>query len=229
MGPSMMPLTEEVRRARSDGYAMTGSVLERFAPRMAQTVVAVSEYRSIEDLQSSTPIRRAGSIAALPAGSLLAVAGHELLVPEDPDRDDFQLLAEAAEVGSDPTYREKRKLLYLWQQEFVGSDDLTDAQSIRRAVEHMSDLVGDLNAATGRQRIWKGVKKLFAFLKAGEKVGAFIEPAGATALGAAISVGDFVLDRSKPDIPGDEATPVAALLLDAQKRLGLTVTGDRRA
>jgi hypothetical protein len=55
MGPSMMPLTEEVRRARSDGYAMTGSVLERFAPRMAQTVVAVSEYRSIEDLQSSTP------------------------------------------------------------------------------------------------------------------------------------------------------------------------------
>ena len=93
----------------------------------------------------------------------------------------------------------------------------------------MSNLAGDLERRNGEAKNLEGVKKLFAFLKAGEKVGAFIEPAGATALGAAISVGDFVLDRSKPDIPGDEATPVAALLLDAQKRLGLTVTGDRRA
>jgi hypothetical protein len=227
--PSTMAATKEVQRARSDGYLTTGSVLERFAPRMAQTVVAVSEYHSIEDLQRSTPIRRADSVAGLPAGSLLAVVGHELLVPADPDRDDFQLLAEAAEVGSDRAYREKRKLLYLWQQEFVGSDGLTDTQSITRAVEHMSDLVSDLNAATRMQGIWRGVKKLFAFLKVGEKAGALVQPAGATALGAAISVGDFVLDRTKPDIPSDEATPVAALLLDAQKRLGLTITGDRRA
>jgi hypothetical protein len=38
-----------------------------------------------------------------------------------------------------------------------------------------------------------------------------------------------MLDRTKPDMPIDEATPVAAFLLDTQKRLGLTITGDRRA
>jgi hypothetical protein len=92
-------------------------------------------------------------------------------VPEDPDRDDFQLLAEAAEVGSDPTYQEKRKLLYLWQQEFVGSDDLTDAQSIRRAVEHMSDLVGDLKRRNGEAKNLEGSQKTLRVPKGGRESG----------------------------------------------------------
>lgn len=228
--PSAAPVTEDVRQFRSNGYVITGSVLERFAPRMAQTVVAVSQYRSLEELQRSMPVRRIDDPASpLPPGSLLAVLGHELLVPKDPDQDDFQLLTEAVEVGSDPTYREKRKQLYLWQQEFVDSDKLTDAQSIKSAVEQMSDLVRDLNKATGKQKVWKGFKSLFSFLKVGAKVAEFVEPAGAKTVGAAVSVGDFVLDRIEPRKPGDEATPVAALLLDAQKRLDLTVTGERRS
>ena len=229
-GPNATPVAEEVRQFRSNGYIMTGTVLERFAPRMAQTVVAVSQYRSLEELQGATPIRRIdGPPSPLPAGSLLAVLGYELLVPEDPDRGDFQLLTEAVEVGSDPTYREKRKQLYLWQQEFVDSDKLTDAQSIKTAVEQMNDLVSDLKKATGKQKVWKGVKSLFSFLKMGEKVAEFVEPVGAKAFDASLSIGDFVLDRIEPCMPGDAATPVAALLLDAQKRLGLTVMGERRA
>lgn len=227
-GPTATLFTEQVQRARLDGYFMTGTVLERFAPSMAQTVVAVSQYSSVKDLQRATPIRRVDHASTISAGSLLAVVGHELLVPEDPERNDFQLLEEAVEVGSDSTYRDKRKLLYYWQQEFVSSDNLTDTQSIERAVEHMSDLVSDLNAATGKQKVWKGLKRLFSFLKVGEKVGAFVEPAGAKVLGATISIGDFLLDRIEPQKLGDEAIPVAALLLDAQKRLGLTITGERR-
>ncbi len=226
--PTATLFTEQGQRARPDGYFMTGTVLERFAPRMAQTVVAVSQYHSLEDLLRATPIRRVDHASALSAGSLLAVVGYELLVPDDPERDDFRFLIEAAEVGSDSTYRAKRKQLYFWQQEFIGSDNLTDAQSIERAVEHMGDLISDLNAATGKQKVWKGLKRLFSFLKVGEKVGAFVEPAGAKVLGATISIGDFLLDSIEPQKPGDEAIPVAALLLDAQKRLGLTITGERR-
>jgi hypothetical protein len=163
--PSVAPVTEEVERARVHGYAMTGTVLARFAPKMAKTVVAVSHHRSLDDLESAMPVRRADPSAGLPAATLLAVVGHELLVPEDPDRDDFQLLAEAADVGGDAAYREKRKLLHLWQQEFLDSDNLTDARSIKQAVEHMSDLVQDLNAATGKSKVWKGFKTLFSFLR----------------------------------------------------------------
>jgi hypothetical protein len=156
------------------------------------------------------------------------VLGHELLVPEDPDRDDFELLREALEVGSDPTYREKRKRLYLWQQEFVDSDELTDAQSIKSAVDQMSQLVRDLNSARGKQKLWRGLKSVFSFLKVGEKAAAFVEPTGAKTFGAAVSLGDFLLDRVEPPQPDDEAVPVAELLLDSQKRLGLSVTGERR-
>lgn len=140
-----------------------------------------------------------------------------------------ELLAEAVEVGSDQKYREKRKQLYLWQQEFVDSEKLTDVLSIKAAVEQMSDLVHDLNAATGKQKVWKGVKTLFSFLKVGEKVAGFVDPIGAKAIGAAVSFGDFALDRIEPRKFDDGATPVASLLLDAQKRLGLTVAGDRQA
>jgi hypothetical protein len=227
--PSVAPVTEEVERARVDGYAMTGTVLARFAPKMAKTVVAVSHHRSLDDLKSAMPVRRADPSAGLPAATLLAVVGHELLVPEDPDRDDFQLLAEAAEVGGDAAYREKRKLLHLWQQEFLDSDNLTDARSIKQAVEHMSDLVRDLNAATGKSKVWKGFKTLFSFLRAGANAGKLIEPVGANALGATVSLGEFVLDGAAPSQPSDVATPVASLVLDAQERLNLSVTGRRRA
>ena len=91
--PDLATVAEEIRAARVNGYAMTGSVLQQFAPRMAQTVVAVSQYRSLEKLQRAMPVRRSNAPAApLPAASILAVLGCELLVPQDPDRDDFQLL-----------------------------------------------------------------------------------------------------------------------------------------
>lgn len=227
---STSPLTEEIRQARANGYVMTGSVLEKFAPCMAQTFVAVSQYRSLEDLERAMPVRRVDRPAfPVPAGSLLAVLGHELLVPEDPDRDDYQLLTEAVDVSSNSIYRKKRKQLYLWQQEFVDSEKLTDVISIKSAVEQMSDLVHDLNAATGKQKVWKGVKTFFSFLKVGEKAAGFVEPTGAKAVGAFASVGDFVLDRIEPRKLDDDATPVASLLLDAQKRLGLTIAGERKA
>jgi prepilin-type processing-associated H-X9-DG protein len=118
----------------------------------------------------------------------------------------------------------------LWRAAPVDlSDNLTDARSIKQAVEHMSDLVRDLNAATGKSKVWKGFKTLFSFLRAGANAGKLIEPVGANALGATVSLGEFVLDGAAPSQPSDVATPVASLVLDAQERLNLSVTGRRRA
>ena len=226
--PSMAALTQDIQAARPNGYCMSGTVLERFAPRMAKTVVAVAQYRSLEDLQRNIPVRPVQPAAPVAAGTLLAVLGHELLVPSDPDRDDFKLLVDAVDVAGDETYREKRKKLYLWQQEFVGSDSMTDPTSIQRGVQEMQDLVRDVNTATKRQSVWKVFKNIFSFLKIGTSAVNLVEPVGAKAFGSAVSVGDYVLDRFEPNFPGGEATPAAALLLDAQRRLNLTVTGERR-
>ena len=51
---------------------------------------------------------------------------------------------------------------------------------------------------------------------------------GARALGAAVSIGDFLCDKAKPSAAADDATPIAALILDSQKKLKLTVTGERK-
>lgn len=216
-------LCEEVKKAQINGYFMTGTVLEKFAPRMAKTVVAATNYRSMEDLHHSTSIRRRVSPERpLTLGTALAVIGCELLVPNNPDQDDFQFLSEAVEVGSDRKYREKRNSLYQWLQGFVDEENLTDMRSINRAVSDLADLVSDLNVATGKQKVWKGFKQFFSFLKVCEKIASVAEPAGAKVAGATIAIGDFVLDSFKPDLPIDSALPVAALILDMQTKLGLT-------
>lgn len=228
--PSTLGLVDEVAHARRNGFVGTGTVLRDFAPQLAETVVAVSQYRSLEELQSAVPVKRRPTQAAppLPGQTLLAILGHELLVPEDPDGDDFEFLSQAVAIGGDSKYREKRQRLYLWQQQFVSSANLTDTLSILTAVEQMRDLMSDLNAATGKQRIWKGFKTIFSFLKAGGNVAAFVEPFGAKVAGAVVSVGDFALDRLAPHSSEDAALPVASLLLDAQKKLGLTTSRNRR-
>ncbi len=226
--PSTSPGVLEVENVRRNGFVMTGSILERLAPRMARTVVAVSQHHSLEELEAATHVRPRNPAAPILPGSLLAVLGCELLVPDDPDKDDFQLLTEAAKVGSDPTYREKRKQLYMWQQQFVGSDRMTDAPSIHAAVEEMQDLVSSLNNATPLQKLWKGLKSVFAFVKVGSTVATPIAPIGARVAGSAAAIGDFVLTQVEPNLPAVSATPVASLLLDVQKRLKLTVTGERR-
>ncbi|WP_341674815.1 hypothetical protein [Niveibacterium sp. SC-1] len=228
--PSTAEMVSEISQARRDGFVRTGTVLQRFAPQMARTIVAVSQYHTLEELKQAVPVkpRPTQPPDVVEGQSLLAVLGHELLVPEDPDKDDFELLSQAVDVGSDSKYREKRKQLYMWQQEFVSSENLTDTASIVAAVEQMRDLVSDLNAASGKLKIWKGLKSVFSFLKVGSSVVAFVEPAGAKVAGAAASVGDFVLDRFAPLASQDAALPVASLLLEAQKGLGLTTSGDRR-
>src|SRR5215469_12776658 len=89
----LIPWTTDLQRAwkarmesesawgRRNGYFESGSLLQQFAPAMARPVVAVSQYRSVADLESAG-IRRLRPEMLLPAGSLLAVLGHELLLPD---------------------------------------------------------------------------------------------------------------------------------------------------
>jgi len=209
--------------ARRNGYFLTGSVLQRFAPRMAKTVVAVSQYHSLNELQKGEGIRQIEPHKPLPASTLLAVLGHELLLPGDPNEDNFRYLGEALDISSDPEYRDRRRKLYEWQEQFV-REGATDAPSIKAAVDAMQTLVNELRKANERQKRWRWAKRFFSFLGVTAKGAALGGPAVATyvAGGTALaSVGTFFVDEAAPK-PAVEAGIVAAtLVLDAQTKLSI--------
>jgi hypothetical protein len=217
-------MQQEFSAARRNGYFMTGSVLQQFSPAMARSVVAVSRYHRLEDLPKAG-IRQLHPAEKLPANTLLAVMGHELLLPDDPERDDPEVLREAVKVAADPAYRQRRQDLYEWQQQFLASGETTDVESVRAAVAHMQKLVDELRTATARQKKWKWAKRFFSFLGVASKGAPLGGPAfaipGASA-GVIAAIGSFAVDeataRQRPAEPG---VPAATLILDAQQKLGI--------
>jgi hypothetical protein len=213
----------EFSNARRDGYFLTGSVLEQFAPRMAKTIVAVSQYHSLAELRKGEGIRRVTPHKPLPSSTLLAVLGHELLLPGDPREDNFRYLEEALDISSDPTYRERRRSLYEWQQQFV-KEGLTDTPSIKAAFDHMQTLVNDIRTTNEKQKRWRWAKRFFNFLGMTAKVAAIGGVATATyaAGGAALaSVGTFVIDEAAPKKMVEAGLAAATLVLDARAKLGI--------
>ncbi|HEV2268661.1 MAG TPA: hypothetical protein VGR92_04310 [Steroidobacteraceae bacterium] len=210
--------------ARRNGYFESGTVLQRFAPAMARAVVAVSQYRSLKDLERAG-IRRRTPETALPASSLLAVLGHELLLPDDPEQDEFDVLGRAVAESQKDEYRNRRRALFEWQQKFLGSGALTDATSIRTALKEMTNLVDRLKTATAAQKKWQFAKRFFSFLSIVGKGMALGGPpltivGGGT--GVVASVGTFVVDQLSPSgMAEDAAIPAATLVLGAEESLGV--------
>ena len=216
-------MAAEFSNARRNGYFLTGSVLEQFAPRMAKTIVAVSQYRSLAELRKGEGIRRVRPHEPLPSSTLLAVLGHELLLPGDPKEDNFRYLEEALDISSDPAYRERRRRLYEWQQQFA-REGITDAHSIKSAVDHMEGLVNDIRTTNARQKRWCWAKRFFNFLGLTAKVAAIGGPviASYAAGGAALaSVGTFVLDEAAPRPKVEAGLAAATLVLDLRTKLGI--------
>lgn len=207
--------------ARRDGYFLTGTVLQRFAPRMARAVNAVSQYHSLDELEHGAHIRRREPHEALPAGTLMAVLGYELLTPEVLDPRDLGVLADAVAVARESQYREARHALYEWQHRFVSDAGLTDAASIAAAVEEMESKVKELNHAVTSQRRWKSTKKFFTFLGLGASAAGLLPAVAPVAKGVGVvaSVGAYVADSATGSL--DPGLVAATLLVDARKRLDL--------
>jgi hypothetical protein len=216
-------MATEFSNARRDGYFVTGSVLQQFAPAMAKTVVAVSQYHDLDELQKGEGIRQLRPHEPLKASTLIAVLGHELLLPGNPEEDNFRYLEEALDISSDPMYRERRRNLFEWQQQFV-REGVTDAPSIRAAIDHMKALVNDIRTANERQERWRWAKRFFNFLGVSAKVAALGGPATVTYAaggGALASLGAFVVDEVAPKVRVEAGMAAATLVLDAQAKLGI--------
>ena len=148
---------------------------------------------------------------------LMAVLGHELLVPDEPEANDYELLDIAAEVAADSSYRDKRVALNRWHSRFL-VDGKTDTPSVEMALEEMKSLVDDLNGHSG----WKKVKHVSFF---GNLVCAAVAPFApiVAAVGQVTAgIGQFWSQSKTPEQVSQDrrdAFLAAALVRSAQSRL----------
>lgn len=221
-------VSEEI--ARRLAFIVTGSVLLKLTPAMAEGVVAVTPYDSLEEIKQDLGIQARQFTSEdqersrhLPGSALTAIVGREFLVPEDADKDDFQLLADAVAVAKSDGYREARAALHTWLKKFLASGE-TDVVSIEAAVKDMENHLEALRKASARQKLWTGVRRCLFVGKTAAPL-APLPGAMAVAVDGAISVGQYISNDllSVPN-PG---VPHGALFLDAQNKLGLTIHGDR--
>ena len=157
MGPDNH-VGQKLRQSRKNGYAETGGLLAQFAPAALKTVTAVASCHTLEELRQRTGVQEAAPPERVEGSVLMAVLGHELLVPDNPKANDFELLDIAAEVAADPSYRDKRAALNRWHSRFLLNGQ-TDTPSVKMALDEMESLVDELNGQTG----WKKVKNVSFF------------------------------------------------------------------
>jgi len=210
-------------------FYATRTMLTRDLPAYVTGVAAVGpSYRSITQIERALRIRRAGD--QLPGGAVASVLAWEFFAP-DPDNLDItdeKLLRDTAEFAAgDADFRKRRAAFNDWQQEFVregasGDQPVTDLESVRRAVERMSDLLADARQASERLTVRKATRYAFrlappALTLIGLALG---WPAVAAGGGAFLAVAGVTVDEKL--FKGAEATQPAptAFVQDAQRHFG---------
>jgi hypothetical protein len=209
---------DKLQESRKNGYAETGGLLAQFAPAALKTVTAVASCHTLKELQQRTGVRKDTPPERVEGSVLMAVLGHELLVPDNPEANDYELLDIAAAVAVDSSYRDKRAALNRWHSRFL-VDGKTDTPSVEMALEEMKSLVDDLNGYTG----WKKKVKHVSFF--GNLVCAAIAPFApiVAAVGQVTAgIGQFWSELKTPEQVSQDrrdALLAAALVRRARSRL----------
>jgi len=200
-------------------FAATRNECTAGLPRNVTGVQAVTNYTSVGQLEKELGLRTAkeGEMP-LYGGAVTAILGHEFLIPDDPKWSHEELLRDAVELSSEPTFRRKRTSFWRWQREFLDDQGITDQSAIKDAVEEMQDLLEEERAIVRKKRIKTCTQ--FAFLVGSITLGMLGGPLAPIAVGGAfVSVGRFVADKLLEDHAKDTDKPVS-LLRDIRKHYG---------
>lgn len=208
---------------------LTGQLLLADLPAKAAGAVAVCPFDSLEKLkehlgieETSTFVERREASQGLPGDLVSAIIGREFLVPEDPDRDELYLLQEAVDLVQDEEWRTARSDFHVGMLRFV-NDGRTDYDSIKSAVEAMAVEMEKLNKLARRRKIWNGLRRGFFFTQMLAQVASMpINPFAAGQVAA--TIGQFTASEilGNPADP-NQTGPAGAILVDAQRKLGLTL------
>ena len=211
-------LRDKLQESRKDGYAETGGLLAQLAPAALKTVTAVASCHTLKELQQRTGVHKDAPPERVEGSVLMAVLGHELFVPDEPEANDYELLDIAAEVAADPSYRDKRAALNRWHSRFL-VDGKTDMPSVNMALEEMKFLVDDLNGHTG----WKKVKHVSFFGNLGCTVVAPFAPIVAAVGQVIAGIGQFwSQSKTQEQVSQDRQDALLAAALVRSAQSGLT-------
>lgn len=217
------------------GY-VTGKVLLTNLPAAAQGAVAVAPFTDLQDLKEKLGItendglvQRQAASSGLRENIVSAVIGHEFLVPSDPDRDEFYLLQQAVDlVQEKDDYRLARRAFHRSTLQLI-NNGRTDFDSLRSAVKAMETELATLDRLARRQRIRNAVRRAFFFTQLATDI-AEIPTNPTKPARVAIKIADYTTSEwlGNPARPDIESSPAGALLYDAQRKLDLTLQGERR-
>ena len=205
----------------------TGETLLDDIAASASGVIAVSPYKSLDELESTLDISKTTSSfeevkagQGLPGSIVSAIVGREFTVPDADDRDEFSLLEEAVEVVCEADYREARSIYHKSLLRFIRNGK-TDYKSIASAVEDMNESLEKIQQITDKKKRWKRLEQIFLFTQVAVDLAlATINPFAASK--AAITLGKYTISEQlrNPNDPYN-VRPHAALFHDVQRRLGL--------
>jgi len=221
-------LSYKDRRASAGAYVKRSLAGEETAmglfdvvtPAMARPVVATSPYTSLKELTEDLEIRREASHRLLPASTVSAVVGRELLLPQDNSRTELELLQEIVRVVTGPEYRNARYELNTRLQKFCRGG-FTDDDAVTAAVTEIKGACDELERTVRKRKIWVTSRRLFSFAQI--VLGAALTPLSPVAIGlVVVGLGQFtatemLADPEKPQL----RAPDLAMLLDVQHELDL--------
>jgi hypothetical protein len=209
-------------------FAATRTLLTRDLPAYVDSVTLGPVYRTFKEFERERG-KQNSRAPKMPGQMVLSVLAAEFIVPDISD-DRFssheELLKETVDfVTGDADFRKKRTAFIEWQQDFI-SNKQTDEESVKRAIEEMSDLLEDANEAAKKLTVRKVARNLF-------RVGpAMLGFAGALAGGGPafaaggmfLSFGAVAIDEKFFKSAEDQQSPTAALTVafvhDAHRHFG---------
>jgi hypothetical protein len=212
------------QQLRDEAFQATRMALTQGLPSYVTGVTSIGpRYKTFDDFCAEARPERHRETATLPGRALTDVIAAEFFVPSpDPRLNTRNLLRETvAFVTGDREFRDKRTAFYVWQEQFL-AHGVTDAASLERAVEEMTDCLSELRKATNRLKIRKRVKNVFRFAPTalGLLAARFHGGLGFAAAGAFISVGSFVVEERLFKAAEAAAPLPAAFVFDARRQLG---------
>jgi hypothetical protein len=211
-------------------FQATRTVLTRDLPAYVTGVAAVGPaYRSVEEIRCDLNIRASGE--GLPGGTLAAVLAWEFFAPDPDDMrlTDEQLLKESVAFVTGNTEFQRRRTAFIdWQQRFLrpgagGGPLVTDAESVRRAVEEMSDLLADANKASNRLTLRKVARyafRLAPYIVSGVAIAHGVPPIWPVVGGGFLGLGSIAVEEKLFKSAEETKYPPTAFVYDAQRHFG---------
>ncbi len=134
-------------------FRATRTELTRDLPAYVDGVAAMGPaFRSFADAETTLGLHDIGMPRALPGGALPLALGWKFIAPDlmQEGINDLELLRETvAFVTGDSQFRERRTDFIEFQTNFLRSGE-TDAESLKKAIEKMNELISEVQDASTR-------------------------------------------------------------------------------